>query len=37
METEIINELENSYKKAIESLEGRLKKINAGRHECCQI
>ena len=31
METEIINELENSYKKAIESLEGRLKKINAGR------
>ena len=31
METEIINDLENSFKKAIESLEGRLKKINAGR------
>lgn len=31
METEILNELENSLKKAIESLEMRLKKINAGR------
>lgn len=31
METEIINDLENSFKKAIESLEGRLKKISAGR------
>lgn len=31
METEIINELEINFKKSIESLEGRLKKINAGR------
>lgn len=31
METEIIKELENSFKASIESLEGRLKKINAGR------
>lgn len=31
METEIINELETNFKKSIESLEGRLKKINAGR------
>ena len=31
METEIINDLENSFKKAIESLDGRLKKISAGR------
>ena len=31
METEIINELEINFKKSIESLEGRLKKISAGR------
>ncbi|MBQ8471961.1 MAG: ribosome recycling factor [Bacilli bacterium] len=31
METEIINELETNFKKSIESLEGRLKKISAGR------
>lgn len=31
METEIINELETSLKQSLESLEGRLKKINAGR------
>ena len=31
METEIIKELENSFKTSIESLEVRLKKINAGR------
>ena len=31
METEIINELEINFKKTIENLEARLKKINAGR------
>ena len=31
METEILNELENSLKKSVEALEGRLKKISAGR------
>ena len=31
METEILNELELNLKKSIESLEGRLKKISAGR------
>ena len=31
METEILNDLENNLKKSIESLEGRLKKISAGR------
>lgn len=31
METEIINNFENDLKKTLESLEGRLKKINAGR------
>jgi len=31
METEIINDLETNLKIAMESLEGRLKKINAGR------
>ena len=31
METEIFNELETNLKKSVESLEGRLKKISAGR------
>ena len=31
METEIINDLEISLKKVLESLEERFKKINAGR------
>ena len=31
METEILHELEENLKKSIESLEGRLKKISAGR------
>ena len=31
METEILNELETNLKASIESLEGRLKKISAGR------
>ena len=31
METEILNDLENNLKKSIESLDGRLKKISAGR------
>ena len=31
MEEEIIKEFENDLKASIESLEGRLKKINAGR------